>query len=37
MCGIEGKMYENEEEKEKNENTISNEETTYWVSCGNYK
>jgi hypothetical protein len=29
MCGIEGKMYENEEEKEKNENTISNEETTY--------
>lgn len=26
MCGVEGKMYENKEEKE---NTISNEETTY--------
>jgi len=33
MCGIEGKMYENKEEKEKekNENTISNEETSYSV------
>jgi len=29
MCGVEGKMYEKKEEKEKNENTISNEETTY--------
>ena len=29
MCGIEGKMYEIQEEKDKNENTTSNEETTY--------